>query len=67
MSRVIESELYNPILAYGITAFIRYVIGDCLNNVQLLGGKVVSVTTVGFNTNIKDMESKILNLPKQPS
>jgi hypothetical protein len=64
MSRVNASELSNPILASWITAFIRSVIGECINNVQLLGGKVVSVTTDGFITDIKNLESKILKLPK---
>ena len=54
MSRVNATPLSNPILASGTTAFIRSVIGECLHNIQLLNGKVVSVTTDGFITNIED-------------
>lgn len=35
-----------------------------LHNVNLLGGKVVSVTTDGFITDIPDLESKLLKLKK---
>jgi hypothetical protein len=33
--------------------------GECLHAINALGGKVVSVTTDGFITNISDLESKI--------
>ena len=56
--------LTNPIIASWITSYIRCVIGECLHNVHLLGGKVVSVTTDGFITNITDLETEILNNPK---
>lgn len=62
--RVTATELSNPILASWTTAFIRSVIGECLHNIQTLGGKVVSVTTDGFITNITDLESKLLTLPE---
>jgi hypothetical protein len=61
--KVPGTELSNPILASWTTAFIRSVVGECLHNIDKLGGKVVSVTTDGFITNVKDLESKILNLP----
>ena len=32
--------------------------------VHLLGGKVVSVTTDGFLTNLENLEEKVVNLPK---
>lgn len=74
------SDLSNPILASWITAFIRSILGECLHNTHLLGGKIVStsnvgpdqsnqydeqfgkivsVTTDGFITDIDDLESKI--------
>ena len=43
---------------------IRSVIGECLHNVHILEGKLVSVTTDGFITNIKDLETEILKNPK---
>jgi hypothetical protein len=33
-----------------------------LNNIHLLGGKVISVTTDGFITDLEDLENKILTL-----
>lgn len=53
-------ELSNPILASYTTGFCRAIVGECLNNVVKLGGKVVSVTTDGFLSDIKDLENKIL-------
>jgi len=54
-------KLSNPIFASWITAFIRSVIGELLHNIYLLKGKVVSVTTDGFITDIKELESVILS------
>ena len=51
-----------PILAYLTTAFIISVVGECLHNISMMGGKVVSVTTDGFITDIKDLKSKLLAL-----
>jgi len=65
MYRVSATELSNPILASWTTAFIRSVIGECLHNIVKLGGKVVSVTTDGFITNLKDLESLLLKLPRE--
>lgn len=56
------SILANPILACYITGFTRGLIGECLNNIQLLGGKVVSATTDGFITDLADLEEKIMGL-----
>jgi len=60
--RIEASELSNPIIASWTTAFIRSVVGECLHNISKLGGKIVSVTTDGFITDVKDLESKLLNL-----
>lgn len=58
--KVDGGELANPILASYITGFCRAVVGECLNNVEKLGGKVVSVTTDGFLSNIEGLEDKIV-------
>src|SRR6185312_2565666 len=42
------------------TAFIRSVIGECLEKISKLKGKVVSATTDGFITNIENLESKLI-------
>lgn len=56
--------LANPILSSYITGFTRALIGECLNNIQQLNGKIVSVTTDGFITDINDLENKMLSLCK---
>ena len=63
MLRMSATQLSNPILASRTTAFIRSVIGECLHNIHKLGGKVVSVTTDGFITNVKNLEDELLKLP----
>jgi hypothetical protein len=63
--RVVGTELSNPILASMTTAFIRSVIGECLHNIQALGGKIVSVTTDGFITDLPNLEEAIMKLPEQ--
>jgi hypothetical protein len=65
MFRMTGTQLSNPILASKTTAFIRSVIGECLHNISLLGGKVVSVTTDGFITDVDDLETKLLSLPSK--
>lgn len=60
--KVEGSVLSSPVLASYITGFVRALIGECLNNIHRLGGKVISATTDGFITDIEDLESKILNL-----
>ena len=65
MFRMTGTQLSNPILASRTTAFIRSVIGECLHNIPKLGGKVVSATTDGFITNVKDLENKLLGLPSK--
>ena len=63
--RTYATEMSNPVLASWTTAFIRSVIGECLHNIGKIGGKIVSVTTDGFITNIEDLESKLLKLPTE--
>jgi hypothetical protein len=59
--RVEGGILSNPILSSYICGFTRALIGECLNNIQQLGGNVVSATTDGFITDIEDLEEKIMN------
>lgn len=58
--RINATVLSNPILASWTTAFIRSVIGECLHQISILGGKVISVTTDGFITDIDNLECKLL-------
>lgn len=60
--RVDGGILSNPILASYITGFCRAFIGECLNNIQLLKGSVISVTTDGFITDVVDLEKKLVEL-----
>lgn len=57
--RMESSILSNPLIASWTTAFIRSVVGECLHNISKLGGKVVSVTTDGFITDIENLEEKL--------
>ena len=59
--RMEASVLSNPILASWTTAFVRSVIGECLHKINDLNGKIVSVTTDGFITNIEDLEAKLID------
>jgi len=59
--RVEGGILSNPILSSYICGFTRALIGECLNNIQQLGGNVVSTTTDGFITDIENLEEKIMN------
>jgi len=56
------SELSNPILASYITGFTRALVGECMSNIEKLGGKIASVTTDGFITDVCDLEDKLLVL-----
>lgn len=55
-------ELSNPVLAASITGFIRAVIAETLNNINYLGGRIISVTTDGFISDIENLEEKLLKL-----
>lgn len=58
--RMESSELSNPIIASWTTAFIRSIIGECLEKISILKGKIVSVTTDGFITDIENLEIKLI-------
>jgi DNA polymerase elongation subunit (family B) len=57
--RMKGDDLSNPLIASWTTAFIRSIIGECLHGINKRGGKVVSVTTDGFITNLENLESLI--------
>lgn len=60
-SKLLEGgDLTNPLVASYITSFVRVVIGECLHNIWESEGKVVSVTTDGFITNLEDLEKFLL-------
>lgn len=59
MVRMLGDDLTNPLIASWTTAFVRSVIGECLDSIQKIGGLVVSVTTDGFITNLAELENKI--------
>jgi hypothetical protein len=56
MVRIPSSELSNPILASWVTAYIRSIVGECLQAIQDNNGSTISVTTDGFITNINNLE-----------
>jgi hypothetical protein len=60
MTRIKGSDLSNPIVGGWITGTVRALIGETLNNIDILKGNVTSVTTDGFVTDIEDLESKII-------
>lgn len=59
--RMPANDISNIVLGAATTSLARSVIGELLHNINVLGGKVVSVTTDGFITDIKDLENVILN------
>jgi hypothetical protein len=56
---MLGDELTNPLIASWTTGFIRSILGECLDTIQHLGGKVISVTTDGFITDIDELECKL--------
>ena len=62
MSSMRGSHLSNPMIGQWITGFVRALIAELLYVNQILGGKVTSVTTDGFVSNIKDLELKALRI-----
>ncbi len=66
MAVMVGGELSNPVIASSITGFIRAVVGEALNNIEKLGGRVISVTTDGFITDVKDLEEKPRGCPPPP-
>lgn len=60
MKRMEGNDISNPLIASWITSFIRCVIGESLHGIQLLVGNIVSITTDGFITDIKDLENKFI-------
>lgn len=60
MKRMTGDDLSNPIIGAWITSFIRSTVSECLHGIQALNGKIVSVTTDGFITDIENLEYKLL-------
>lgn len=65
MKRSEGSKFTNPLIASWITAVVRSIVGEMLHITNALGGRVVSVTTDGFITDIPDLEVKILEYIKK--
>lgn len=63
--RLPANDISNIILGAQTTALARCVIGECLHNIHALGGDIVSVTTDGFITDIKDLETAIMKSKKK--
>lgn len=59
--RMEPSELSNPLIGSWITAFIRSVLGECLHNIHKMNGKIISCTTDGFVTDLKNLEELFNN------
>ena len=58
--RMVGNHMSNPLIGSWITGYVRCLIGESLNNIDSLGGKVVSVTTDGFCTNLSsDVDPKL--------
>lgn len=51
----------NPILASYVTGFIRAFLCELMNNVNKIGGRIISCTTDGFITDITNLEGKLLD------
>jgi hypothetical protein len=64
--RMESNDISNPILASWITAFVRSLLGELLHKVDTLKGKVVSVTTDGFITDLPDLETLLLEASDTP-
>jgi hypothetical protein len=62
MATMTAGEFSNPVLASSITGLIRSVITETLNNIHYMGGRVISVTTDGFITDVEELEEKLLTL-----
>jgi len=65
MTAMTGSELTNPMIGAWITGFVRSLLAELLFYTDKLGGKVCSVTTDGFVTNIENLENKILEYIEQ--
>lgn len=62
MKTMTGSDLTNPIIGSWITAFVRSLMVEILNEVYYLGGIVPSATTDGFVCDIPDLENKLIDI-----
>jgi hypothetical protein len=58
--RMKDSRFSNPIIAANISSFIRALLAEIMNNIHSINGKIVSVTTDGFITDIPNLENLLL-------
>jgi hypothetical protein len=58
--RMKDSRFSNPVIAANISSFIRALLAEIMNNIHKINGKIVSVTTDGFITDIPDLENLLL-------
>jgi hypothetical protein len=59
--RIKDSRFSNPVIAANISSFIRALLAEIMNNIQSIKGKIVSVTTDGFITDVPDLENLLLD------
>jgi hypothetical protein len=59
--RMKDSRFSNPIISAAISSFIRALLAEIMNNIENINGKIISVTTDGFITDIPDLENLLLN------
>lgn len=60
--KVDVNEFANPLICTWITAIIRSIMGELLHYISLRKGKVVSVTTDGFITDLAGLENDLKGL-----
>jgi hypothetical protein len=59
MEKMGATDFLNLLIASGTTVLVRSIIGKSLHAKQSLNGKVLSVTTDGFITDIESLENKL--------
>jgi len=59
--RMKDSRFSNPIIAANISSFIRALLAEIMNNIHKANGKIISVTTDGFITDIPNLENLLLD------
>jgi hypothetical protein len=59
MVKMGATDFLNLLIASGTIVLVRSIIGESLHVKQSLNGKVLSVTTDGFITDIESLENKL--------
>jgi hypothetical protein len=65
--RMKDSRFSNPVIAANISSFIRALLAEIMNNIQKMNGKIVSVTTDGFITDVPNLENILLDKINNPN